>query len=278
MSSPRFSVIICSIDPWKFAQACACYQRLLADYAHEIVGIHDARSLAEGYNRGFRQSSGDIMIFSHDDVIFLDPGFAAKIDERMQSWDLLGFAGSSRLVYPTWHAANWPHLHGAVSHYWARHQPTALSFCIYGARDWPVTGGIQTMDGLCLITRRDIATAISFDADTFDGWHLYDVDFSVTVSHLGHRTGICCDIPYIHATTSLLGSNSFNGETYRKYAKRFAAKHADKMLSNYGSTRILHARSQFIRDHDELKRLWSEDTFRHATLALARDVAFRDES
>jgi GT2 family glycosyltransferase len=277
MSSLRFSVIICSIDPWKFAQACVGYQRLLAGYAHEIVGIHDARSLAEGYNRGFRQSSGDIVIFSHDDVIFLDPGFAAKIDERMHSWDLLGFAGSSRLVYPAWHAANWPHLHGAVSH-WSPRQPTALSLCIYGVNDWPVIGGIQTMDGLCLIARRDIATAVRFDEDTFDGWHLYDVDFSVNVSHSGYKTGICCDIPYIHASASIRDSNIFDGEIYRKYAERFAAKHADKLQPNYRSARRLHARLQFIRDHDELRRLWSEDIFRRATLALARDAAFRDES
>ena len=49
MNSPEkraFSVIICSIDALKFAQVSACYEQLLDGFPHEIIGIHDARSLA----------------------------------------------------------------------------------------------------------------------------------------------------------------------------------------------------------------------------------------
>jgi hypothetical protein len=34
----------------------------------EIIGIHDARSLADGYNRGIAQSRGEHIILSHDDI------------------------------------------------------------------------------------------------------------------------------------------------------------------------------------------------------------------
>jgi len=46
---------------------------LLGDEPYEIVAVRDARSLAEGYNRGVARSSGDIVILSHDDIEFLDP-------------------------------------------------------------------------------------------------------------------------------------------------------------------------------------------------------------
>ena len=100
-ASPRFSVIVCSIEALKFAHIYECYTRLLSGYPHEIIGIHDATSLAEAYNRGISQSSGDILIFSHDDLLILDPLFADKIVDRLHTFDLLGFAGTSKLITAT---------------------------------------------------------------------------------------------------------------------------------------------------------------------------------
>ena len=109
-ASPRFSVIVCSIEALKFARICECYTHLLSGYPHEIIGIHDAASLAEAYNRGIAQASGDILIFSHDDLLILDPLFADKIVDRLHTFDLLGFAGTSKLITATWFGAGQPHL------------------------------------------------------------------------------------------------------------------------------------------------------------------------
>jgi len=59
MVEPRISVLICSIDADKYARVTANYQRLLSGHPHEIIGIHDARSLAEGYNRAVQKSRGE---------------------------------------------------------------------------------------------------------------------------------------------------------------------------------------------------------------------------
>ena len=67
------SVVRCSIDPVRAAAIERHYERLLGDEPYEIVAVRDARSLAEGYNRGVARSSGDIVILSHDDIEFLDP-------------------------------------------------------------------------------------------------------------------------------------------------------------------------------------------------------------
>ena len=75
---PRISVVICSIDPRKFEAVTASYRQRFADHTLEIVGVHDARSLAEGYNRAAAQSSGDILVFSHDDIELVSPDFAAS--------------------------------------------------------------------------------------------------------------------------------------------------------------------------------------------------------
>jgi hypothetical protein len=53
------SIIICSVDAAKFAAVEATYASHVGNQPYEIVGVHDARSLCEGYNRGMRRAKGD---------------------------------------------------------------------------------------------------------------------------------------------------------------------------------------------------------------------------
>ena len=53
------SVVICSIDSAKFARVTDNYRKLLDGREFEIIGIHDARSLADGYNRGIANARGE---------------------------------------------------------------------------------------------------------------------------------------------------------------------------------------------------------------------------
>jgi GT2 family glycosyltransferase len=269
MNAPFFSIIVCSIDPWNFAQVSTHYERLFNGVPHEIIGIHDARSLAEGYNRGLKRARGDIVVFSHDDVTFLDKQFAQKIGARMQSWDILGFAGASRLISPTWFVAL-GHLSGALCH-WTRRHPDCLYLTLYGAQEWPVTGGIEVLDGLCMIARHEVATAVGFDSDTFDGWHMCDCDFSFAASLAGYKIGICCDIPHIHASTSVQSNESvFSSDDYQKYSECFSKKyeHRRKMMffDQYPASAVVCS----VNDHKNLIKLWTEDVFRHAPLSIAR--------
>lgn len=213
----RFSVIICSVDPLKFAEASEMYGSLLAAFPHEILGIHDARSLTEGYNRGLRQACGEIVIFSHDDILILDPDFACKISARLQDFDILGFVGARRLVSEYWWGAGYPWLAGAM----ACHSGMDINFSIWGTDSWPVADGIQAIDGLCIMARQETAREIGFDETVFDGFHLYDLDFSFSAWRAGKKLGVCCDIPVIHA------SNGNYGKSHLKYGRRFLAKHQD---------------------------------------------------
>jgi hypothetical protein len=79
MIEPCISVLICSINAAKYARVTASYERLLASYPHEIIGIHDARSLAEGYNRAVQASRGEWLLFSHDDVEIVSSDLAPAI-------------------------------------------------------------------------------------------------------------------------------------------------------------------------------------------------------
>ncbi len=274
--TPKISIIICSIEAGKFARVCECYKRLLAGHPHEIIGIHDARSLAEAYNRGIQQASGEIIIFSHDDLLILDPDFAPKIVARMQDFDLLGFAGTSRLIDDKWGSAGHPHLHGVISH--ARPGQTHLSIDVYGVTEWPVVGNIKALDGVCMVTTRQAASAVGFDAELFDGFHLYDIDFSFSAHLAGYRLGVCCDIPLIHESAGRFD------EQHQKYAARFIEKHAARLDPAPRSAAPASAdtpsflggcRAARFRETAGLMTAWQPDVLRRCTLAMHRQAELR---
>lgn len=264
MKTPMFSIVICSIDAGKFARISESYRHLFRAHAHEIIGIHDAGSLAEGYNRGLAQSRGDILIFSHDDILFLDDALPEKIRERMLDFDLLGFAGTDKLITATWFGAGLPHLHGAIAH--AEPGSRALTLNVYGATAWPVAKDIQALDGCCLIARRALAERLGFDAQTFDGFHLYDLDFSFAAHLAGYRIGICCDIPILHESAGNFAKRHLH------YAERFLLKYARQLgqtdPKSISGTRP--GRGADFPDHQALRAAWRPEILQRATLAMYR--------
>jgi len=268
MNTPSFSVIVCSIDSWNFAQTGTHFERLLAGVPFEIIGIHDARSLAEGYNRALRRARGDIVIFSHDDVTFLDESFAQKISERMQSWDVLGFLG---LANRSPCAGLGAHFAGAFSGLLPEY-PDRIRFSLRGAWDYPVVGNAMLLDGLCIIAHRKVATAIEFDANIFDDWVMYDFDFSFAAHLAGYKVGICCDIPLIHKGTNSGGTaDAFTTNNYQKYLKRLYEKYGDSAQILLGAPRS--SVDCLLSDHEGLKAVWTEDILRRATIAMDRRFA-----
>ncbi|MDR3212777.1 MAG: glycosyltransferase family protein [Azoarcus sp.] len=263
LSAPFFSIIICSIDPWKFAQVSACYEHLLAEVPHEIIGIHDARSLAEGYNRGVQQAQGDITLFSHDDILILDPGFAPKIASRLQNIDILGFTGTRRLVDEYWWGAGLPWLAGSIAHIF----PNDISLNVYGAAAWPLVENIQAIDGLCIMARRETALEIGFDQTVFDGFHLYDLDFSFSAWQAGKKIAVCCDIPVIHAS---MGNYDAKHE---KYARLFLEKHKDALPTpSPPKKRAPEGRSMRFSDHRALLAAWNPNVFQRTNAYLQRQL------
>jgi tetratricopeptide (TPR) repeat protein len=208
------SIILCSASAPRFEKTAAMYRRLLADVPHEIIAIHDARSLAEGYNRGLALAANEFVVFAHDDVEIASPDFAARLLSGLRHHDVLGIAGTDRIKGGAWHFAGHPHLHGQI----AMPAATGLVVTLYGVTSVSC-GKLLALDGLLLATRRDTALRIGFDAQTFDGWHLYDLDFTLRAARSGLDCAACSDILAVHAS-----QGSYDQEWIR-YSERFIAKH-----------------------------------------------------
>ena len=218
-AGPRFSVVICSISPDKFAAATASYRAALGDDL-DIVGIHDARSLCEGYNRGIARARGELLILSHDDVEVLAHDFEARLRRHLARFDLVGVAGTTLQAGASWFHSGVPHQHGFVPH---RRPGEALFRAeAYGVGAAAVAG-IQSLDGLFLAGPRALFAALGFDADRFDDFHLYDTDFSYRAHRAGHRLAVATDLCLLHQSTGARGA-AF--EAWRTQAARFLEKHA----------------------------------------------------
>src|SRR3979411_2338128 len=222
MVEPRISVLICSIDADKYARVAANYQRLLSGHPHEIIGIHDARSLAEGYNRAVQKSRGELLLFSHDDVEIVSGDLAPAVARASASLDVIGVVGTSKVLSGYWPARGPPFLHGWLA------QPAPDGQCFYVGVfgvDGPLTTGLQGLDGMFFVAKRAAVEAVAFDEVTFDGFHGYDLDFSYAAHLAGFSVGISAEIAVIHA----LGGTF--GDAWQRYANRSADKQRARLSS-----------------------------------------------
>jgi len=211
------SIVICSIDTQKFTAVSRMYAGLLAGHPHEIIHIPDARGLCEGYNRGFAQTRGELVIFSHDDVEFRAPDFAGRLLGHMAYCDVAGVAGTDKLSGGDWCVTGPPHSYGQVIH--SGTDPGYFRVMVYSVPTRRIDR-MQALDGVFLCSRREVVERVGFDQATFTGFHMYDVDFTYRAFRAGYRVSVCADLCPVHAAVS-----SYD-EAWTAEERKFRAKHA----------------------------------------------------
>jgi GT2 family glycosyltransferase len=216
---PLFSIIICSIDPAKFERVSAMYRRVLAGHPHEIIGIHDATGLCEGYNRGIDRAKGEILIFSHDDVEFANPQIGRQISAAMQKCDVVGIAGTNRLEHPMWSYAGPPYIFGQVAH---ANDDGTFAVQMF-ATPAPLVDGMQALDGCFIAAHRRATKTVRFDSDRFKGFHLYDADFTFSAHLAGLRVAVVCNLAMIHRSRGSLNDD------WNRDSEIFLAKHGYRL-------------------------------------------------
>jgi tetratricopeptide (TPR) repeat protein len=210
------SVVTCSNDDTQFAAMAASYERALSDWPHDIVRIADATSIAEGYARSAAGATGEIVIFSHDDVEILAADFGHRLARRLAECDVLGVAGATRATGPAWPFAGWPFLHGLVIY------PDDAGYRVAAySRTVPIAHDIRVMDGVFLAMRREVALRIGWDAETCDGFHGYDVDFTLRAAQAGLRLAVASDLSVVHRSYG-----SFD-DRWESTARKLVARHPE---------------------------------------------------
>jgi len=214
-----FSIIVCSNRPALAEAVRRHYATLFESRESEFILIDDATSLSEGYTRGVQRSRGEHLVFSHDDVEFVSPDVALRLRQHLRDHDVVGIAGATRMVDGAWFDAGDPYTFGLVIYPDQGGQYT-IRYVGAGPR---CVSQIHALDGCFIACRREVAETVGFDAETFDGFHFYDVDFTFRAHLRGYRLAVCRDLALIHAS-----QGNFD-DTWQRYRERFEAKHAGRL-------------------------------------------------
>ena len=179
--------------------------------------------ICAAYNRGASDAQGEIVVFVHDDVFFMEPGWGAVLNRKFAedpSLGMVGVAGTQFLAANkmSWTIAGRPYLRGRVVHDLA----ATDEFFMSAFSTEPGDCEVVAVDGLFFAVRRSLFDRIRFDEETFDGFHFYDLDICMQ-ARKSHRIIVTWDILVKHC------SAGNPDEVWRGYGRKFLAKYREEL-------------------------------------------------
>ena len=180
--------------------------------------------MAEAFNRGIDKATGDLLIFSHDDIEFLNPKtWFARLSGHLSHADVVGVAGTKRLIGGAWAQVGPPYNFGKVAE---NDGQKAKYRVLMFSTPAPLVTGIQALDGCFIAVKRNVVQKLRFDENTFDGFHCYDIDFTFSAYSMGFNLAVATDLAILHASSGNFDPN------WQKYADLLVAKHKKKLSTS----------------------------------------------
>jgi len=216
------SIIVSSINPEQ--------NKIFRENIHQTIGIpyelliHDNRDTKWGlcklYNFYAKQSKYDILCFAHEDILFQTKDWGTIISDffhRTSNVGVIGFAGAT--------------LKTKTLSGWESHKTTTRMNVAHGKnkiRKRCVNpfeeefSEVLTLDGLALIVSKQSWEKYPFDEETFQGFHLYDLDFSFQIAQ-EYKNYVCFSVNVKHLSKGAYGNDWY------KASLLFQEKWKDKL-------------------------------------------------
>jgi Glycosyltransferase like family len=249
-----YSIIVNSISTQKLARLRRNLDIVLHDAEWELVHIPDAKSMCEGYNRGMTLAHGEHLIFCHDDIEFLSGSIHSQLAYAFQYSDLFGVLGSRVLCSANWMRSCQPHTLGYIVQL---SESGRQKIILCGLED-TLMFGAQALDGVMIGCHRHIAEQLRWDAQTFDGWHGYDVDFTYRAFQAGFNIAITGFLPLIHYSSA-----TFQSPDFEKYETAFGRKFPSINVDRIPGKDSAHLVFGEFDPHDGSLMRWLSDNFRN---------------
>jgi hypothetical protein len=219
------SVIVCSRQP----QQWDIHKRNVAKtigVGYEYISIDNTANtygICGAYNKGVQQAKGDIFVFVHEDVFFMEPNWGKTIEAKFSSTPRIGLVGVAGTQYlfadnPGWIRAGQPFIRGRVVHELDNGASYILSIFSWDKNDAEVVA----VDGLFFAIRSSLFPGIRFDDATFDKFHFYDLDICMQVRKT-HACIVTWDILLKHLSGGKADSH------WIEAGKRFLAKYKNEL-------------------------------------------------
>lgn len=217
---PFVSFVICSHRDTRFSAVRQEIEHAAMEYPYEIIRIADAKCMSEGYQRGFNQSQGEIVVLCHDDIKFVIPDFMARLIEVMADADMVGVAGSQQMTGPGVLFDGHPYIIGRVvqPHTEVAGERRTAGYGLRIASLTTLRSSAQVLDGVFIAARRTLLSALQFDTG-IPGFHYYDVDLSYRAHLSGARVVVASDLTLFHNSMGNYDESWFQAKEY--FTKKF---------------------------------------------------------
>ena len=211
-----YSFIVNTISPKKIANLQKNLKKVMHSTPWELICIHDAKSMCEGYNRGMAMARGTFFIFCHEDMEFIAEDITTSLELAFENSDVFGVMGTRLCLGLNFTLAGIPHVVGL----WVEEKATNDFVIMASGVEGVMLHGIQSLDGVLIGAHSSVAKTLGWDQDTFDGWHGYDGDFSYRAYRAGYNVAITCVLPIIHYCQS-----NFMDQDFLDAETKFFNKH-----------------------------------------------------
>lgn len=196
-------------------------------------------SLPEVYNKGLEESSNDIVVFMHDDVIIESTNLTPKIIklfEKFPDYGIIGVAGTTDLVNGRWWEIR-KSMYGKVGH--TKDGKTWKS--IYNKESFIDTlKDVVCVDGVFFMVHKKRIKK-TFDAD-FKGFHFYDIPFCILNYEEGVKIGVTTKFDIVHKS---IGETNVQWEQNKVF---FEEKFKDILPIKMTNNKSFDEKMTYIRD------------------------------
>ncbi|GAB2473673.1 hypothetical protein GCM10011375_25620 [Hymenobacter qilianensis] len=181
------SIIICSRSAEMLSSAAQSIEATIG-LPYQIIDIDNSKgtySIFQAYNLGISKSQFNVLCFMHEDVGFITNGWGEKVVNAFQNNPKLGLLGVAGSSYKSLLPSGWSFstatdktlYMNVVQHYKA----DGSSIHDYSNPRNESLSKVAAVDGVWFCTTREVVNQIKFDDTVFNGFHCYDVDFSLSV-------------------------------------------------------------------------------------------------
>ena len=219
----------------------------------EFLSEHDKDGLphiAATYNRLGKSAKGDILVFCHDDIEFIESCWDARLIEFFaeHDYDVAGVIGVDKYAGGLLVTLGNPHCFGKF----INRAGDEMRVNIYNRRQNGTK--MAAIDGMFMAVRADHFKSEKFD-EQFDELYFYDIDYCLRA-----KTGLIDIMLAHHKMKDKWGKYPPNMRPIEDYEPAFYSKHGLRSAPPIGETRCACASQEDYAEvgHDEIFKLFEE--------------------
>lgn len=178
------SIIISTYQPTYLKALTSNIAETIGATPYEIIPIHNPglMGICEAYNTGAAQAKYPYLCFVHEDILFTSQNWGARVVTHLENPNTgaIGVAGAAyKCKVPlSWSVVKPYRALNLIQHYGGKKKPE-IARVNPGEND---TYRVVVLDGVFIAARKQVWQSHRFDQKAFEGFHGYDVDFSLAVA------------------------------------------------------------------------------------------------